>query len=462
MSWSEVKRAFDARSLAAAGALLLMAAALAIGQPVSVVVGGACVVIATVAGAYAPAGGLAAVIVTLPYFHRPVTFGSAELAVSELLLLAVTLGCGLRLAIVVVRARSLRVAPFERLGREARTRRYWLILPAALLIGALLVAQPFDPAARGAALREWRWTLFEPFVFLVLLVGFVATGRQQRTLAAAFVLSGVVIAAHGIADTVAGGGVAAESIRRLSAPFPHPNAFALYALRVTVFSIALVAFAPRRSAWLIAPAAVCVIAVLASFSRGALIALFLAVLLLGWRYGRRRLVVIVGVSAAAAAMLVVVAGGRMLSAFDGGSLSLRGELWAAAARMIRDRPVLGFGPDQFYYAYNPRYIEPTGWPERFTSHAHNLFLDAWVRLGIIGAALATLAMLGVARGAVNVAAERIQRRALAQAAIVALAATLIHGLVDNAYFSHDLALSAWLLGWFAFGSQPAEPVEGSA
>lgn len=462
MSASEAFTSFDLRALIVAAVMVAMALALAGAQPVTTLVAGGWMLAAVLCSAYAPPGGLAAVIVTLPYFHRPITLGSADLAVSELLLAVTALGCGLHLLAALARARTLRVAPLQRLLREMRQRRYWLILPVGLLVGAVLVAHPFDPDARGAALREWRWTLLEPLVFLAMLVGFVSGARERRVLAGSLLLSGVVIAIHGLADTVGGGGVAAESIRRLSAPFPHPNAFALYALRVTVFGIALFALAPRWRRWLIVPVAVCLVALLASFSRGALIALFLALLVLGWRYGRRRQIVIIGVGAAAAALLVAVAGGRMLSAFDGGSLSLRGELWSAAARMIRDRPVLGFGPDQFYYAYNPRYIEPAGWPERFTSHAHNLFLDAWVRLGIIGAALAALAVLGVARAAFEVAVERFRGHAIAAAALIALVATLIHGMVDNAYFGYDLALSAWLLGWFAFGSQPAGPAEGSS
>jgi O-antigen ligase len=118
--------------------------------------------------------------------------------------------------------------------------------------------------------------------------------------------------------------------------------------------------------------------------------------------------------------------------------------------MIRDRPVLGFGPDQFLYAYVPRYIQPTAWDERFTSHAHNLLADSWIRLGIIGAIAAIVVVVFVARQIVNDRTDNIGRSALSKAATVALGATLVHGLIDNAYFGHDLAMSAWLLAWLAF------------
>lgn len=462
MPASEAFARLDKRALGVALVQLLGVLLLTASQPVNVPTAALFVLLAAVSSAYAPVGGLAAVVLTLPYFQRPLAVGGSEFAVSELLLAAAVLGCGLNFVILTARRRSLFVEPLARLGHELRTRRYWLILVVALVVGALLVIEPFDPDTRDAALREWRWTLLEPLVLLLLLVAYVSTRAERGLLAAALLTSGVVVAIHGFVDIAIGGGVAADSVRRLSAPFPHPNAFALYSLRATVFGIALYAFAPRWRRWLLAPVALSAAALLASFSRGALLALFLALLVVGWRFGLRRQIAILGAAAVAAALLLLVAGGRMLSAFDGGSLSLRAELWTAAARMIRDHPVLGLGPDQFYYAYNPRYIEPTGWPERFTSHAHNLLLDAWVRLGIIGAVLASLAAWSILRDALAVAVDRFRKDSLAAAAIVALFALLIHGLVDNAYFSYDLALSAWLLGWLAFGSRPASPVEGSS
>ncbi|MGH9172701.1 MAG: O-antigen ligase family protein, partial [Vicinamibacterales bacterium] len=147
----------------------------------------------------------------------------------------------------------------------------------------------------------------------------------------------------------------------------------------------------------------------------------------------------------------VVARDRMLDLFGGGSGSLRLDIWSSALRMIRDRPLQGYGPDQFLYAYLPRYVEPMAWNERFTSHAHNLVLDFWVRLGIIGGAFVIVATLFCLRAVAQHVREKSHAHALPAAATVALAAVLAHGMVDNAYFSHDLAMSGWLLAVLAFG-----------
>ena len=53
--------------------------------------------------------------------------------------------------------------------------------------------------------------------------------------------------------------------------------------------------------------------------------------------------------------------------------------------MLRDHPAWGVGLDQFVSQY-PRYIKPDAWQERFTSHPHNLILDFYVRLGLLGLA----------------------------------------------------------------------------
>jgi O-antigen ligase len=146
--------------------------------------------------------------------------------------------------------------------------------------------------------------------------------------------------------------------------------------------------------------------------------------------------------------------------FGGGSGSLRIELWQATVRMIAARPWVGYGPDQFLYAYLPRYVQPAAWEERFTAHAHNLVLDSWVRLGIIGGAFSLLAVAICARLAARAARAPGSGDPLAVAAAVALATIIVHGMIDNAFYAHDLAMSCWLLAWLALDSEAVRTGEG--
>jgi O-antigen ligase len=114
--------------------------------------------------------------------------------------------------------------------------------------------------------------------------------------------------------------------------------------------------------------------------------------------------------------------------------------------MIRDHPAFGVGLDQFYYQYAPRYVLPAAWGERFTSHPHDLFLDFWTRLGIMG--LAWVAWLLFSAGWRLTAAWRRSGegdRPLLAAVGLAMVAAFVHGTIDNFFFLIDLAFIWWFL-----------------
>src|SRR5690606_21265777 len=87
--------------------------------------------------------------------------------------------------------------------------------------------------------------------------------------------------------------------------------------------------------------------------------------------------------------------------------------------------------------------------------------DFWIRLGIIGGAFAIGVVLVCVAALTRVVLHRRYDDALAAAAVVAIAAALAHGMVDNAYFSHELAMSGWLLAWLAFKPGRDGAVEGA-
>jgi O-antigen ligase len=407
-----------------------------------------------------PPGVLSAAIAALPWFFHPISVGQQHLPASELLLLATLIAVGLRE--VVKQIQSPRQAVAE-LMRQIRSVILQPVVIAALIlavVGAVLVAYPYDVTHRAESLREWRWTLVEPLL-LVLLLSWLRLEADTRKLAAIALLAGAVAAsAQGLVDFATGGGVAVEGVRRIAGPYPHPNALALYITRALALAGAWWLF--RRSARpILTPViAICGVAVAATLSRGAFLGLAAATIVMLPVIPRRVRIATISGGLITAAAITVVARDRMLDLFSGGSGSLRVDIWGSALRMIRDRPLAGYGPDQFLYAYLPRYIEPTAWNERFTAHAHNVVLDFWVRLGIIGFALAVAAVIVVAFGGVRLWTRQWRGNALAAAGLVGLIAMMTHGLVDNAYFGHDLAMSGWLLAWLAFGPGSRDTAEG--
>ncbi len=153
--------------------------------------------------------------------------------------------------------------------------------------------------------------------------------------------------------------------------------------------------------------------------------------------------------------LAVTASARIENLFSGGSGSLRLDLWQSSIQMIRDHPVFGIGLDQFLYVYAPRYIKPEAWSERFTSHPHDIVLDIWLRLGIMGVVLALAYVASFAWLTVRLVRKK---RTLGLAAGGALFVGMLHGLVDNGYFLPDLALIFWFMTALMIAESQDEPV----
>ncbi|HEX7101500.1 MAG TPA: O-antigen ligase family protein [Nitrolancea sp.] len=182
---------------------------------------------------------------------------------------------------------------------------------------------------------------------------------------------------------------------------------------------------------------------LLTFSRGAVLAAGFIIICMLFVGQRRRLAALAGgAGVLLGGALAVTASARIDNLFSGGSGSLRIDLWSSAIEMIRDHPIFGIGLDQFLYVYAPRYVKPEAWSERFTSHPHDIILDSWLSLGIMGLVLA-LAFVGVLVAASIRLARK--RSVLGLAAAGAMFAGILHGLVDNGYFLPDLALIFWFL-----------------
>jgi O-antigen ligase len=195
-------------------------------------------------------------------------------------------------------------------------------------------------------------------------------------------------------------------------------------------------------------------AILLSFSKGALLfGVPASLLALGVLAGGRWLwVTLAMLIAAALAAIPVLRTPRFTSVFDlqSGTSFFRLNLWRSTLDMIRDHPWLGVGLDNFLYAYRGRYIRPAAWQEPNLSHPHNILLDYWSRLGVLGLAaglwlqaafwrlaLPLRRLAGPGRGDANSPDER----ALALGLMGSMVDFLAHGLVDNSYFLVDLAFA---------------------
>lgn len=367
-------------------------------------------------------------------------------------------------------------------------RHLWSLAPvglfAASALWGLLIAEE-----RGPALRELRWLVVEPLLFVgaaALVAGQWSrrgAGDYWLAVTRAWLVGGAVAGLVGalqllglnlapLFGTKAGfseDSFLVEGVRRVSSLYGHPNNLGLAMGRYWPVAAALAHLAfwgaasraegVRRALPYALATGLCLGGLLASFSRGAYLGAAAAALLLGatllparlWR--SRRVLVPLAALAVLGALGALAVVALDIERFNplGASSGIRLRTWASALAMLRDHP-LGIGLDQFGRLY-PQYIDPAlaGTNEINTAHPHNLLLDLALRLGPLGlAAFAWLVarLFADARRAIARGGDGLRGAAAGPAIMAGVAAAtagaLVHGLVDQVYFWADLAFAFWL------------------
>ncbi len=105
--------------------------------------------------------------------------------------------------------------------------------------------------------------------------------------------------------------------------------------------------------------------------------------------------------------------GRLInSSFSAGTATTRIMSWKIAVESWKEKPVFGWGPNNYFYAFNahydPRFLEH-GWSETWFDNAHSVFFNTLTVQGIVGLSLylliygsaITLLYLGIRRSQIN-------------------------------------------------------------
>jgi len=409
--------------------------------PLGLVTGLALVLLACAA----PRGPLLALPITLGLVYQPVPIGlgGARVSASELLIVASAAGAGLRATWSLIRHPGRSLAVLVGALEQISGLRFSGPAIGLLIVGTVSLGTLADNTHLRESLREYRWVVVEPVVAYFLYIWYLREPSDRWRVVSGWIASATAVGLYSMLAGLTGSGVLVEGVLRISGVHPHPNALALYLERPLLLAATLALLGVGQRALWAGAAILLVSAVLLTFSRGAL-ASVVVTLSLACLFARRyrEALVLAGVMGSVAFALVLTAPERILTLFQGGSGTLRLHVWSAAFSMLRDYPLFGVGLDQFLYQYVPRYVAPEAWPERFTSHPHNLALDAWLRLGLAGVTLLACGAIILLR--CLLLAGR-QRNTLAIAASWAIVVGGIHGLVDNGYFLPDLALAFWLL-----------------
>jgi O-antigen ligase len=304
--------------------------------------------------------------------------------------------------------------------------------------------------------------------------------RDVWRLADAFILSAVAISLIGLYQFFFTNWVIiGEGVRRVLAVYGSPNNLALYLDRALPLAVALALFGDGRlkvaatnsqsrpssaqpaqaglAHWLqrinsprllyVLAAILITLALYLTYSRGAWLGIAAGFVFIALISGRRvRIGVMAMLVVAVIAVIPFLGTERAQSLFQSGTGTgfFRVSVWQSGIAMIRDHPIFGVGLDNFLYQY-PNYIQPDAWREPNLSHPHNIILDFWVRLGILGiVALAWMLFEFFKRGFSQLKEIEGNNRALIIGLLASMVAALAHGMIDAAYFYVDLAF-VWML-----------------
>ncbi len=317
------------------------------------------------------------------------------------------------------------------------------LVAAALL--SLLVARD-----RVAALYALRVLILQPVMLYIVVRSSGWPARKLWRVVDGFVLGGTALAAAGLIYYVLlGYGETVESMRRLLVPFyDSPNHIALYLGRVAPLAACVAVFGtdrPRRIIYGLGSVLMLVCMALTA-SRGAwLLGLPAAALVVAFAGpGRERKGVRIAAASTAVAAIALLPLLGALRAEGAGTPFLRVLLWRGAWNMIAAHPLLGVGLGNFHIAY-PRFMLPEAWREPLVYHAHNVVLDFWSTLGLVGLAAFVWLQIAFWRTANRLTVTpQVSTRALALGLMAGMAYGLAHGLVDTFYFLPDLALATLL------------------
>jgi O-antigen ligase len=276
-------------------------------------------------------------------------------------------------------------------------------------------------------------------------------GRWRRRLAGWVVATGIVMTLVALAQAAAGTttiyGLWKPTLDyAVFGPYVNRSHFAGYLVMAIPLSLGFAveafgdlgrAWERRRVGWLalggpegsaaILQATVAMLLVaglLASQSRGGVMAFAVSVAALPFAFRRHRGQAAVVVVAIALLGLGWIGLGGVVEGFQKRGLEAsRFVLWRDMVRMIPDFPLLGAGFNAFGTAY-ARY--QTIWPMLFIGQAHNDYLQVVLDLGLLGAALVLSLLYQLFRAA----AKAASRSALDAGVLGALLALAFHALVD--------------------------------
>ncbi len=320
----------------------------------------------------------------------------------------------------------------------------WKIFVIGTVAIALLALLPASDIL--AALGVWKAYFVEPILMFFLVRVLLQNQKDLSCFLVALGSGALLTALFAIIQWVFQIGIPVpwDIERRVTSFFPYPNAVGLYLGPLIILGVVA-----GRQAWLsqskklftfwITTIILCGIAIVFAQSEAVILAVALTLFLLSllskfWRKISLPLAVL------AIILIALIPSARTFTfqklTLQDYSGSVRLTQWEETWELLKDHPIIGAGLAGYptalvpYHTYT--HIEIFQYP-------HNIFLNAWVELGILGVIL--FGYLGYLLIRVI---PRVRHSWVGILCLALFFEMLIHGLVDVPYFKNDLSILVWI------------------
>lgn len=325
------------------------------------------------------------------------------------------------------------------------------------LITLILVAGVFGllvtPDLRAGA-GLFKAFIVEPILFFIVFINTIKTQRELRVCIWALGLSALAVSLVTAVQYATGWGIPdpwhAVEGRRATAFYGYPNAVGLYVAPILTLFIAVmlhVKFFTRRNVlFIISVIMFMVLALLTARVEGAIVAVaagvLVAFLFTTWRW------VALGVAVLGLAGAFLYEPVREVLLFQDVSGDVRLALWEGTKNLLVAQPIFGAGLGAFPMAYDIYRLDSH---VELLQYPHNILLNFWVELGILG-------VLWIVAAIATVVVKSVWALRFSEGYGVVLLAVfttvVVYGIVDVPFFKNDLSILFWVwLGFLAAISQ---------
>lgn len=389
--------------------------------------------------------------------------------------------------IIVFAVWFFKTRPWQRLRKnhwQRRKEKYPYHLEIVFILIAAWIALAITGFSDGA-MGIFKAYFLEPIMLYIVIIN-QGKGSEKKFIWP-LVISAAAISAVAIFQQISGSFIFNEfwanlETRRVTSIFAYPNAIGLYLAPIFFLIIALFLSYPKRTNLLVSLKKLALIliglGVLASIffarSEGALIAIALSFLLVAFLDSKRSRLIALAITIITVSGLALYSPAWQYVSKKATLMDLSGQIrrqqWQETMEMLNDnRLITGAGLNNYqkvvepfhqegifvknddpewhrHVVWNEEYRKRMWQPVEIYLYPHNIFLNFWTELGLMGAMLFIWLIFRYFYDSLKLLNKiNKNKRYLVLGLIGAMSTLFIHGLVDVPYFKNDLSVLFWFM-----------------